>query len=46
VNAIGKKVGLVPISSSKLNAIEKANFNDYITKRRGEKFIGVIIARN
>src|SRR5450631_355085 len=38
VNAVGEKVGLEPISLSKLNAIKKANFSEYITKRRGDKF--------
>jgi hypothetical protein len=38
VNAVGEKIGLEPISSSKLSAIKKANFSEYITKRRGDKF--------
>jgi len=38
VNAVGEKVGLEPISLSKLSAIKKAKFGDYITKRRGDKF--------
>jgi hypothetical protein len=33
VNAVGEKVGLQPISLSNLNAIKKANFSKYITKR-------------
>jgi hypothetical protein len=32
VNAVGEKVGLEPISLSKLIAIKKAKFNEYITK--------------
>ena len=38
VNAVGEKVGLEPISLSKLSAIKKAKFSEYITKRRGDKF--------
>ena len=38
VNAVGEKAGLQPISLSKLSAIKKANFREYITKRRGDKF--------
>ena len=38
VNDVGEKVGLQPISLSKLSAIKKANFSEYITKRRGDKF--------
>ena len=38
VNAVGEKVGLHPISLSKLSAIKKSNFSEYITKRRGDKF--------
>ena len=38
VNAVGEKAGLQPISLSKLSAIKKANFSEYITKRRGDKF--------
>jgi len=38
VNAVGEKVGLQPISLSKLSAIKKTNFSEYITKRRGNKF--------
>jgi len=38
VNAVGEKVGLKPISLSKLSAIKKAKFSEYITKRRGDKF--------
>ena len=38
VNAVGEKVGLEPISLSKLSAIKKANFSEYITKKRGNKF--------
>jgi hypothetical protein len=38
VNAVGEKVGLQPISLSKLSAIKKTNFSEYITKRRGDKF--------
>jgi hypothetical protein len=38
VNAVGEKAGLEPISLSKLSAIKKANFSEYITKRRGDKF--------
>ena len=35
---MGEKAGLQPISLSKLSAIKKANFSEYITKRRGDKF--------
>jgi hypothetical protein len=43
VNAVGEKVGLQPISLSHLSqssnqAIKKAKFSEYITKRRGDKF--------
>ena len=38
VNAVGEKAGLEPISLSKLSAIKKTNFSEYITKRRGDKF--------
>jgi hypothetical protein len=38
VNATGEKVGLEPISLSKLCAIKKTNFSKYITKRQGDKF--------
>ena len=38
VNVVDEKVGLEPISLSKLSIIKKANFSEYITKRRGDKF--------
>lgn len=38
VDVVGEKVGLEPISLSKLRAIKKENLNDYITKRHGDKF--------
>jgi hypothetical protein len=46
VNTVGEKVGLQPISLSKLSAIKKTNFSEYITKRRGINLTDALIARS
>jgi hypothetical protein len=38
INEVGEKDGLEPISLSKLSAIKKTTFSEYILKIRGDKF--------
>jgi hypothetical protein len=46
VNTVGEKVVLQPISLSKLSAIKKTNFSEYITKDEGSNLPGALIARS